>query len=167
MKKSQYIVGPKPDEKLINLHSVTNIAFEEYTDRNGLDAYKVIMNFDYGVSLKNDFDKQISDYAYFVMNDESQFIEYKEMLNTLVNENGWIAPIVNGEIKRIFNPDKISFVATDKRKNRIIFNIATSVSFYNNVKRKSSDFAYIDFDTPEDFEAEYNYIKDQLENREY
>jgi len=159
----QFITGPAPDSKIVNLKQVSNIGFEFYTDRNGRDTWKIIINFSYGVSLKNDFQKSISDYQYFVFHDETEYNRYVDVLNNLINENGWLAPKVNGIVKRIINPDMISFIATDSRKNRIILNLATTVSFYNNNNRKTSDFLFIDFDSEQDFLDEYKYMLAQLD----
>lgn len=158
----QFIIGPSPDNKIINLKQVSNVGFEFYVDRNGEDTWKIIINFGYGVSLKNDFSKEISDYQYFVFHNEDEYNEYVTLFSRLINEDNWLAPGVNGIVKRIVNPDMISFVATDTRKNRIILNLAASVSFYNNNMRKTSDFLFVDFNTPEEFEAEYRYMVGQL-----
>ena len=158
----QFITGPAPDRKIINLKQVSNIGFEFYIDRNGDDTWKIIINFGYGVSLKNDFSKEISDYQYFVFHDKGQYDEYVNTLSDLINDANWLAPRVSGEIKRIVNPDMISFIATDKRKNRVILNLAASVSFYNNNLRKTSDFLFIDFASEEEFKSEYQYLQSQL-----
>ena len=158
----QFMVGPGPDNKVINLKQVSNIGFEFYIDRNGEDTWKIIINFGYGVSLKNDFSKEISDYQYFVFHDKEQYDDYVTDLTDLINDSNWLAPKVNGEVKRIINPDLISFIATDKRKNRIILNLAASVSFYKTNQRKTSDFLFIDFDTEEEFKSEYQYMRSQL-----
>ena len=161
----QFITGPKPDEKMVNIKNVTNIAFEEYVDRNGKDTYKTIMNFDYNVSLKQDYSKHVPDYQYFITHDKEEHQDYMDQMSGLINDHGWLAPRVSGNINRIINPDKISFIATDERKNRIIFNIATTVTFYSNNTRKTSDFIYVDFPTLEEFKSEYLYLKDQLNSR--
>ena len=162
----QYITGPAPDEKMVNLKTVTNIAFETYLDRNDEDTYKIIMNFDYSVSLKQDYQNHIPDYIYFITHDKQEYDDYMEQMSNLINQHGWLAPKVKGNINRIINPDKVSFIATDKRKNRVIFNLATPVTFYNNNTRLTSDFIYVDFPTIEEFHLEYKYLKDQLNTRE-
>ena len=162
----QYCTGPGPDYKIVNLQNVTNIAFETYNDRNGKETYKLIFNFDYNVSLKQDYSKMIPDYIYFITHDKLEYENYMTEMSELINKQGWLAPKIGTEINRIINPDKISFVATDKRKNRVIFNLTTSVSFYSQNNRITSDFIYIDFPTIEEFENEYKYMRDQLNSKE-
>ncbi len=162
----QFITGPEPDNKVINLKEVSNIAFEEYTDRNGNDTWKIIYNFCFPISLKNNTSKKVPDYQYMVFHDKKEYDRTVDILNELVNQKNWLAPNVSGTIKRIINPDAISFVATDHRKNRVIVNLSTSVSFWNELSRMTSDFVYFDFDTFEDFTAEHSYILDQLNSRE-
>lgn len=164
MKK--FITGPAPDKKIVNLDNVSNIAFEEYYDRSGDLKYKIIFNFDYGVSLKNNDTKLIADYVYFVYSDKSEYDAMTEQLSELINEKMWIAPMIDGVVSRIANPSKISFIATDPRKNRIILNLATSVSFYSNPNRKTSDFLYFDFISNQEFKENLEYVKEQL-NQDY
>ena len=163
---NQFITGPKPDQKIVNLDAVSNIGFETFVDREGNDAYKIIINFSYGVSLKTDYSKIISDYHYFVFHDKKEYQSYVDQLEDLINVEGWIAPKVNNVVKRIINPDKISFISTDRSKNRLIFNLASQTSFYNNNMRKTSDFLFINFTSPEEMETEYEYVKDALFRRE-
>ena len=160
-KVRQFLVGPAPDSKVINLKEVSSIGFE--SKKTGHKAYKVIINFSYPVSLKNDYKKVVSDYQYFVFQTEEEYNKYVSELNNLINV-GWIAPKIENTVRRIINPDKISFISKDLRKNRIIINLATSVSFHNNTDRKTSDFLFIDFETEEEFTSEYNYIIDMLKD---
>ncbi len=163
MKK--FVTGPAPDNKMVNLENVTNIGFEEYYNRDGKLTYKIIFNYNYGVSLRNDFQKIISDYNYFVYSEAEKpdYDKLTDQLSELINEKGWIAPLINGTVSRIANPKLISFVATDKRKNRIILNLATTVSFYSNIQRKTSDFLYFDFGSEEEFNENLEYIRAQLD----
>ena len=94
MKK--FVTGPKPDNKIVNLETVTNIAFEEFTNRNNEMNWKIIFNFDYGVSLRNDYGKMIADYVYFVYNDRVEYEQVQDELSGLINEMNWIAPMING-----------------------------------------------------------------------
>jgi len=162
----QYLEGP-PDRfgntKNVNLKNVTNIAFENYINRDSQEEYKIIFNFNYSVSLKNDFEKQIPDYCYFIMTDKEKYDDYVDTLNPLINEYKWIAPIINGRVSRITNPECISFISTDPRKNRVILNLNTSVSFYSNVSRKTSDFIYLDFADPTEYKDNLLYIRGQLD----
>ena len=158
----KFVLGPSPDYKMVNLENVSNIAFEEYYNRNNELVYKIIFNFDYGVSLKSDYNKIIADYVYFIYSDKDEYTEMVEELSKLINEKMWIAPLIDGYVNRIANPDKISFVAIDERKNRIILNLNTSVSFYSNKDRKTSDFLYFDFKSHDEYKSNLKYIQDQL-----
>lgn len=164
MKK--FVTGPYPDRKIVNLENVSNIAFEEFTNRDGETNWKIIFNFDYGVSLRNDFDKIIADYVYFVYKNKDEYDTMTDELSNLINEKSWIAPLIAGNVSRIANPKKISFVATDERKNRIILNLATTVSFFSNSKRKTSDFLFFDFVSYDEYKENLKYIQDQL-NQEF
>lgn len=161
----RFVTGPSPDNKMVNLLNVSNIAFEEFYNRDGKLTYKIIFNFNYGVSLRNEYSKQISDYVYFVYgeNQKDEYDAMTEELSILINEEGWIAPLINGVVSRIANPKLISFLATDIRKNRIILNLATSVSFHSNTSRRTSDFLYFDFISTEEFNENLEYIKAQLD----
>ena len=165
----QYIVGPEPDEKIVNLGKVSNIAFDTYINHNQVRIWKIIFNMSYSVSLKNQTNKLIPDYIYFVYEDEDQYQKTVDVLNNLINEHQWIAPFVgtgeDAKVTRIVNPEMISFVATDTRKNRIILNLASPVSFWNNESRLTSDFIYFNFGTEEDFNNELKYIKEQLADK--
>ena len=162
----QFINGPKDkfgNSKIVNLKAVSNIAFEAYINRFGVQEYKIIFNMGYPVSLKTDYKKLISDYVYFVYQDRDEYERTVDTLSGLINEHGWIAPLINGVVTRITNPDYISFISTDPRKNRIILNLSTSVSFYNNNERLTSDFIYLDFTSQQEYIENYAYIRAQLE----
>ena len=165
----QYIIGPAPDEKIVNLSKVSNIAFDTYVNHNQVRIWKIIFNMSYSVSLKNQPNKLIPDYIYFVYEDKNQYQKTVNVLNGLINEHQWIAPFVgsgdSAKVTRIVNPEMISFVATDKRKNRIILNLASPVSFWNDENRLTSDFIYFNFGTEKDFKNELSYIRDQLSNK--
>jgi len=158
----KFVEGPKPDYKIVNLDNVSNIAFEEYQDRDNNMKYKIIFNFNYGVSLNSNDAKVISDYVYYVYDTREEYDKMSDELSRLINEKMWIAPIINGNVSRIANPDKISFIATDPIKNRIILNLATTVSFYSNYDKMTSDFMYFDFSNKEEYMENLIYIKEQL-----
>ena len=158
----QFITGPKPDEKIVNLKEVSNIGFEKFSDRQGHEAFKIIINFGYGVSLKSDYGKIIPDYQYFIFYDENEYQKYLDELESLISDQGWLAPKVGNVVKRLINPDKISFISTDYSKNRLIFNLAAQTSFYNNNMRKTSDFLFVNFTSAEEMDSEYEYVKDAL-----
>ncbi len=162
----QFFTGNKDKHgamKIVNLKNVSNIGFLEEFDRSNRKVYKIIFNYNYSISLNTMYSKKVSDYTYVMTHDKLEYEKYTDELSRLINEKGWIAPRINGEVSRLVNPDCISFVATDSRKNRVILNLAASVSYYNNTDKMTSDFLYFDFSTLEEFQAEYLYIQDQLD----
>ena len=153
------------DGDLVNLNSVTNIVFDEnWTDRFGNHKPKIIFNFDYPVTLPKT-DKKISDYKYMIFDTKSEYELKVKELEFLVNEMGWIAPIVNNRIDKIINPDKISFMTHDDNNQRIILNLNTSVSFHGDYSRLTSDFVYINFNDWEEYVNGLKYIRDLLKGR--
>jgi len=161
-----FVEGPEDkfgNRKIVNLDQVTNICFEQYTDRYQEKKWKVIFNFSYGISLKDNLSKIIPDYCYFIYNTDtlSEYKSVKQVLNNQVNSGEWIAPL-DKTIDRIVNKDFVSFIATDPRKNRIIVNLTTGVSFHNNYSQITSDFVYFDFSTPEKYVLELKYMKDLI-----
>ena len=163
--KKGFIKGP-PDQygesKIVNLDQVTNIAFEESIDRFENPKFKIIYNFAYPISLKNNIDKQIPDYSYHVYSNKEEYQEQVEKLNLQLDNKGWYAPIINNKVQRIVNLDYVSFISTDTYKNRIITNLSCSVSFYNDYHRKTSDFIFFDFESLDRLESEILYLEDLL-----
>ena len=161
--KKQYI--ETSDGKLINLKTVTNIVFDEdWTDRFGNHKPKIIYNFDYPVSLPRS-DKKISDYQYDIFKTKSQYdLKIKE-LEYLINEAGWIAPVINNRIDKIINPDKVSFMTSDDNNQRIILNLCTSVSFHGDYSRLTSDFLYLNHDDYAEYINNLSYIKEFLKGK--
>jgi hypothetical protein len=95
--------------------------------------------------------------------------EYKnpeKELNKLINEYNWVAPVVNGKIDKIVNPDKISFVTQDDDKKRIIINLNSSVSFHGNYFRYTGDFCYFTHDDYDEYKRNLSYVKGLLKLKE-
>ena len=78
---------------------------------------------------------------------------------SLVDEYQWIKM----KEPRIVNPEHISFVTQDFKKNRIILNLASSVSFHGDIKSRTSDFIYLNCDDENEFNERLNNIREQLE----
>ena len=164
----QYITGPQDrfgNSRIVNLREVTNIAFEEFTDRHGEDKQKIILNFGYNISLKHNVSKKVPDYTYFIYGDRDEYDKMVDSLTGLIHEKDWIAPRIDGNINRIINPDSISFISKDPGQNRIIINIATSVSFYNDFNRATSDFIFLDFKDEQEYKENLEYLKVALDER--
>ncbi|MCD6435701.1 MAG: hypothetical protein J7L15_04875 [Clostridiales bacterium] len=147
------------DNKYVNLREVTSIAFEEYSDRYQIKKYKVIFNMNYGISLRNHPDTIISDYVYSVYTEKSEFTEALLYLMNLVDEYQWLKM----KEPRIVNPEHISFVTQDYRKNRIILNLASSVSMHNDKSLRTSDFIYLNCEDTTEFNERLNNIREQLD----
>jgi hypothetical protein len=163
--KRKFVDGP-PDKfgniRTINLGTVSNIAFVKETDRHGVKRFKIIFNFATSISLKNDFTKIISEYSYFVYDNEEEYQEMIDKISVYTQDRLWLMPRVSGEIDRVINPEFISFISLDPRKNRVIVNLTTPVSFWSNNTRLTSDFMYLDFSTSDEFKTELLYMKDVL-----
>jgi len=139
------------NNKTVNTDTVHNIAFE---DRKR----KIIFNFEYGVSMRDDSDKIISDYVYFLFDNDEDFENTKSKLTAL---NGWISSGVD-YINRIVNSKKISFMTSDKYNNRVIFNLTSSVSFTKDKYSRSSDFVWWTYKSPSEMIEHYDRIKEDL-----
>jgi hypothetical protein len=150
------------DGKLVNLDNVTNIVFDpDFTDRFGNKRSKIIFNLDYHLSLPRS-DKKVADYVYSVYTDKNEYQESVKKLNELVNRKSWIAPITNNTISKVINPDKISFMTKDDDNYRVILNLNTSVSFYGDYQRLTSDFVYLNFYDDEEYQNNLTYITELL-----
>jgi hypothetical protein len=150
------------DGKLVNLNNVTNIVFDpDFTDRFGNKKSKIIFNLDYFVSLQKS-DKKVADYVYSVYLNKSEYDKAVDVLNKLVNEKSWIAPITNGGIYKIINPEKISFMTTDDDNYRVILNLNTTVSFHMDYQRMTSDFVYLNFKDWDEYQNNIVYITELL-----
>ncbi len=147
------------DSKYVNLKEVSSIAFEEFTDRNNNQKYKIIFNMNYAVSLKGT-NKLISDYIYSIYEEYTEFTDSFNYLMNLVEEYKWIKL----REPRIINPYHISFLTQDPSKNRIIINLSSSVSFNGSNQDLTSDFVYINCKTKEEYQNKLTYIRESLEN---
>jgi hypothetical protein len=138
---------------VINLDNVSNIIFLEN---------KVIVNFNYFVSLQNDVDKHIPDYIYIYPNEEQR----KKLESILIRE-GWIFSKSSDNPNRYVNPDCIAFIKREERtkvhrdgsrekKYRIIVNLNYTVSLNHDIYRKTSGAVYYDFTSYEEMEKNYN-----------
>ncbi len=152
---------------MINLESISNIVFDpDWTDRFGNHKPKIIFNFNYPVSLPKS-DKKISDYKYDIFRTKEEYDAAVQDLNRLITEKQWIAPIINGKIQKIINPDKISFMTSDDDNLRIILNLNSSVSFRHDYDRMTSDFVYLNHHDWDEYQNNLSYIKGLLELKEF
>ena len=142
----------KNNNKIVNLKNVSSVVFE---------GSKVIFNLDYSISLRGNGDKLVPDYVYF-------YYDYPELIQELKDKllaNGFWNSSTGSVPNRYVNINKISFVKFEeydingKEKNRIIFNINTSVSLPGNNSIKTSDALYLDYKTPEDFSNACNEVE--------
>jgi hypothetical protein len=155
------------DGKIVNLDNVSNIVFdEEWTDRFGNHKPKIIFNFAYPVSLPRS-DKKISDYVYLIFKSKEEYKAAEKDLEQLINEKGWIAPVINNKIEKIINPDKISFMTHDDDNLRIILNLSASVSFHGDYDRLTSDFCYLNHTDWTEYQNNLSYIRGLLKLKEF
>ena len=153
----QFIETPEGD--LINLKAVSNVVFDpDWTDRFGNHKPKIIFNFDYQVSLPRS-EKKISDYKYLIFRSKAEYDSVVQELTRLINESEWIAPVINGKIEKIINPDKISFMTSDDDNLRIILNLRTPVSFHGDYDRMTSDFVYLNHSNQDEYQNNLSYIR--------
>ena len=139
------------NNKTVNTETVHNIAFED-------KKRKIIFNFEYGVSLRDDEDKIISDYVYFLFDNDEDFETTKARL---IDMEGWLGSGAD-YINRIVNSKKISFMTSDTYSNRIIFNLTSSVSFTKNKYSRSSDFVWWTYNSASELIEHYARIKAEL-----
>lgn len=146
------------NDKIVNTDNVSNISIEEN---------KIIFNMNYSVSLHENLNKMIPDYVYFSFTKfEKTDFEYIE---NKIRSLGWISSeygcTKNGNWKpnkRIINPKCLSFIKIDDIKNRIIFNLNASVSFYKSDLEKTSDFVFYDYDDEGEFREDCDNVGNML-----
>jgi len=142
--------------KIVNTNAVTNIVIE---------GNKVIFNLDYFVSLQGEDNKHIPDYVYMYFDTNGEMDDVIAKINSLNWITSDFGTTYNGSYKknsRIVNPNAISFITFEDRKNRIIFNLRNSISFSRNVQSKTSDFVYYDHENENDYYAESDRISEIL-----
>ena len=118
----------KINDRHVNLKNVANIVFLED---------KVVLNFNYAVSLKMPPKKLISDYVY-----TSDITEETLDNNEYINEN--FIKIDNGSLYYV-NKNCISSFKKDSRNLKLIFNFNHSVSVDTPNVESSSEFLYIKY----------------------
>ena len=118
----------KINDRHVNLKNVANIVFLED---------KVVLNFNYAVSLKMPPKKLISDYVY-----TSDITEETLDNNEYISEN--FIKIDNGSLYYV-NKSCISSFKKDSRNLKLIFNFNHSVSVDTPNVESSSEFLYIKY----------------------
>jgi len=149
-------------ERSVNLKNVTNIAFINQPDRG---VHKIIFNLDSSVNLKGT-DQVIPDYVYAIYQTEDEYTKACDTLTQLQN-HGWLMPKVNNNVSRMINPEKITFITTDAKKNRLIVVLKTTITIKPKGKNQyNPDFMFFDFDNAVELQSELAYAKDVVSRLE-
>ena len=107
-------------KSLINLNNVTNIAFKNN---------RIIFNFSNNIEINTRRGIQvIADYRYDDYSNDDEFNKNAEKLVRKLEQSGFISPVNVGYDHHWVNPKHITFINIDKRKKRLIFNLANSVT---------------------------------------
>jgi hypothetical protein len=107
--------------KIINLDLVSNIAFLEHKQR-------IIFNMSHSIEIKNDDTNEtstIADYKYWEL---PSIEEYNAAAVSLTNKISSIGFLISSSTNKAINPLHISYVNVDHSKNRIVFNLNTSIT---------------------------------------
>jgi hypothetical protein len=145
----------------INLDNVSNIGFIPEKNR-------IIINFNYSISLSKSSEKKIADYRYLDFDSQEEFEEFVTDLCKMAEQKFYIMPNVEEFLdKHWVNPRHISYLNTDVKKNRIIFNMTNPITkLVNDELRTINDFVFWDFDTLEKFEEALKEVSDIVERYE-
>jgi hypothetical protein len=145
----------------INLDNVSNIGFVPEKNR-------IIINFNYSISLSKSSEKKIADYRYLDFDSQEEFEEFVTDLCEMAEQKFYIMPSVEELLdKHWVNPRHISYLNTDVKKNRVIFNMTNPITkVVNDELRTINDFVFWDFDTLEKFEEALKEVSDIIERYE-
>ena len=151
MKESSFF---KTNDRLVNLHNVSNINFLNNSNR-------VVFNLNYHIELSTKpGTKLISDYVYLDgrNSEDYDFIVTNIINNEFIQENFLLHP--NGYI----NINEISSVKFSDKKLRVIFNLSHPITFIDefHFKRITSEFVYVDFDEVSEYKEFVKRVKDRL-----
>lgn len=115
------------DKSMVNLNNVTNIDFNDTTKR-------IIFNFVSNIEIKvksNQSEENIqviADYRYVDHGSNEAYILKRDEITKKIAEMGFIKPVIEGLGHRWVNPDHVTFINVDTYKNRLIFNLANSIT---------------------------------------
>lgn len=133
-------------DMLINLEKVSNVGFLDFKKR-------VVFNFSHSIEIINK-EKEwstIADYKYYDGESEEDYHAKKEAIQKALIQAKFLEPYHCSHYW--VNPKEISYINADVSKNRLIFNLNTSVD----VQMKhgvslGNDFVFWTFDNPEKFQ---------------
>jgi len=129
--------------KIINLDTVSSIGFKVTSDGD----IKVIVNYSHSITLKNGI--MVADYTYAYYSQPLK--DVYEIFVNLLGENALISTDIS---HYLINGDKVSNIAFDNDKRRIIFNLNHSKEIQMNDGEYilTSDFCYWDYSTQDEYE---------------
>jgi len=132
-----------PKSKIINLDTVSSIGFKVTPDGDT----KVIVNYSHSITLKNG--NMVADYTYAYYSQPLK--DVYETFIALLGENVLTSTDVS---HYVINGDKVSNIAFDNDKRRIIFNLNYSkeIQMIDGEYSLSSDFCYWDYLTQDEYE---------------
>lgn len=131
-------------DTLINLEQVSNVGFLHNKGR-------IVFNFSHSIELEtNKVWSTIADYRYFTASSEEEYNEKKKEVQDVLSSLGFINSTRGNHYW--VNKSKVSYITTDGHKNRLIFNLSTSIT-KNTTKGISliNDFVFWDYSSVDDF----------------
>ena len=133
-------------EMLVNLDKVSNVGFLDSKRR-------IVFNFSHAVEIQNNRTGEwntIADYKYYDAVDDQSYEEKKQSVKDALSQSGFIEPQYYAHYW--INPKQVSYINTDKNKNRLIFNLNTSVDVHmKQGVTLGNDFVFWTFDNEQDF----------------
>lgn len=126
---------------------------------------RVIFNFSHSVGIKDRVtgsNNIIANYQYINCNSEEEFNYFWSIIMDYVENDVWLIP--SNENNHVVNPQYISHISIDEPKNRIIFNLSTSIHKTikdeegNEKKILTSDFIFWEHSNKLEFEKEYTKV---------
>jgi hypothetical protein len=140
---------------LLNLDNVSNIAFLERSNR-------IVFNFVSNIEIKSKNGIQvIADYRYDDYVSLSDYNNRKYELQDILSDLGFIAPKFEGH--HWINPKHVTFVNVDKKRNKVMFNLANSVTkMIDNEVMLVNDFVFWTHKSEEDTKQSVQYVFDIL-----
>lgn len=145
------------DNSMLNLENVTNIAFLDKSNR-------IIFNFVNNIEIKTEKGIQvIADYRYDDHNTKDLYDKKKEFIINKIKEIGFIEPLFPEQGHRWVNSNLITFVNVDYKNNRLMLNLANSVTKpVAGEVMLVNDFVFWNHKTSQELESSIKHIFDTL-----
>lgn len=142
----------------INLNKVSNIGFLD-------NKLKIVFNFSHSIDIEKKGTGEwatIADYKYIDCASEEEYSEFKkDVMDSMKTSGNFL--MSSDSTHYSVNKSQISYVTTDSRKNRIIFNLSTSITKETHKGiNVINDFVFWSFEDPHEFETQYQNILNSL-----